>query len=855
MRLAGIVFLDAAERHNMIIAMLATIVVVLLFSPVKSAIQNALDRAFYRDKYDYRRALVGFARDLNSDLDLDRLGERLVARIRETFVIDRMALLLVDEGVRQLRGDSRRRVWRLAGVRLEPALAACRQPGAAAWRCRSTIPRLQGAFPPEEIALWRLRGVHYFVPCVSKGGTIAVLALGQRGQGEPLSSEDMGLLSAVGSHVATALENGRLYRQLQLKAGELQRLQEFNENIVESLDDGLVVEDLDGRVLRWNRALADIYGLSATEAIGHKLEEVFDGPFVEALRAAQREAPDGASLYRVPLAGRAAKAGERLRVNIATAPLKAPSGQFSMSTVGNIIIIEDVTERVHLEEQLQISDKMASVGLLAAGVAHEVNTPLTGISSFTQMLLSNADPDDPKTRMLEKIEQQTFRAAKIVNGLLNLSRSSGSNTEENVPVDLNAVIGDVLVAARASAHGGQGEGAARAVPVAGARRGHRAQAAAGVSEPVPECTRRDAERRLAVGRDAARRTGTSSQKSADTGSGIPSEHLSRIYDPFFTTKADRQGNRARPVHYLRHRPRARGHADVPERSWTGHAIHRVAACIDRGRATGRGQELSEIMQKNGSILVVDDEEIMREILETLLKGEGYSVRLAASGEEGIELARNIPFDAAIVDVMMPGIDGMTTLESLKKLDDELAVIMVTAYRIGGERHHRDEARSVRLHHQAVQERRGAGRHQERARAAAAGQREPHASAEHPGAVQPLRQHRRPRPGDAARIRPDHPGGAEPVDDPDSGRKRHGEGARRAGHSHAFAAEGPRVRHGQLRQPAARPPGIDALRPREGRVHRSRVSQERALRSRRQGAASSSTRSATSRSRRRPSCCA
>ena len=85
------------------------------------------------------------------------------------------------------------------------------------------------------------------------------------------------------------------------------------------------------------------------------------------------------------------------------------------------------------------------------------------------------------------------------------------------------------------------------------------------------------------------------------------------------------------------------------------------------------------MQKSGSILVVDDEEIMREILEVLLKGEGYSVRLAASGEEGIELARNMPFDAAIVDVMMPRIDGMATLEALKKLDDELAVIMVTAY--------------------------------------------------------------------------------------------------------------------------------------------------------------------------------
>jgi len=85
------------------------------------------------------------------------------------------------------------------------------------------------------------------------------------------------------------------------------------------------------------------------------------------------------------------------------------------------------------------------------------------------------------------------------------------------------------------------------------------------------------------------------------------------------------------------------------------------------------------MKSHGSILVVDDEEIMREILETLLRSEGYSVRLASSGEEGLELAKNVPFDAAIVDVMMPGMDGMQTLEALKKLDEELAVIMVTAF--------------------------------------------------------------------------------------------------------------------------------------------------------------------------------
>jgi two-component system response regulator PilR (NtrC family) len=85
------------------------------------------------------------------------------------------------------------------------------------------------------------------------------------------------------------------------------------------------------------------------------------------------------------------------------------------------------------------------------------------------------------------------------------------------------------------------------------------------------------------------------------------------------------------------------------------------------------------MRRNGSILVVDDEEIMREILDALLAREGYHVRLASSAEEGLDLARSFPFDAAVVDVMMPGMDGLAMLEELKKLDDELPVLMVTAF--------------------------------------------------------------------------------------------------------------------------------------------------------------------------------
>ena len=98
-------------------------------------------------------------------------------------------------------------------------------------------------FSEDEIEYWRDWGLYYFVPCVAKEGTIAVLALGRNESAEPLSSEDMALIGAVAGQVATALENGRLYRQLHVKAGEIDRLREFNENVLQSLDDGLVVSD------------------------------------------------------------------------------------------------------------------------------------------------------------------------------------------------------------------------------------------------------------------------------------------------------------------------------------------------------------------------------------------------------------------------------------------------------------------------------------------------------------------------------------------------------------------------------------------------------------------------------------
>jgi hypothetical protein len=528
-------FLSDTHDRTSVIALLATIVVVLVARPLKNAIQATFDRAFYRDRYDYRRALVGFARDLSSDLDLYRLGDRIVVRVTETLLVDRMALLLAEERTAAFVAI---RSAGLSGepVRLERASALGARLSAGAVVAMDDPVTLHG-IPAADLEPWRERELYYFIPCVSKETAIAVLALGRKPHAEPLNSEDLALLAAVAGQAATALENGRLYRQLHVKAEELGRMREFNESVLESLDAGLAVVDVDERVVRWNRALEALHGATRAEAVGRTLDDLFGRAFVDAVRSARQQSSEGGTCYRFPLAPRAS-GDPRTLVNITTVPLQSLSGG-GRDDNGAVIIVDDVTARAQLEEQLQISDKMASIGLLAAGVAHEVNTPLTGISSFTQMLLDGADPDDPKTRLLEKIERQTFRAAKIVNGLLNLSRPATA-APERARVDLNVVVNDVLSLLEHQFRVASIQ-VRRAMPVPG-------PVVIGTEFKLQQVflnlflNARDAMPKggwLSVATRVA--DGAAIVEVGDTGGGIPSEYLARIYDPFFTTKTIGQG--------------------------------------------------------------------------------------------------------------------------------------------------------------------------------------------------------------------------------------------------------------------------------------------------------------------------
>jgi signal transduction histidine kinase len=215
-------------------------------------------------------------------------------------------------------------------------------------------------------------------------------------------------------------------------------------------------------------------------------------------------------------------------VNVAIAPLVTRK----FHVIGRLIIMDDITERVELESQLSQADKLSSIGLLAAGVAHEVNTPLAVISSYAQMLSKQLHGDPQKSGLMEKITRQTFRASEIVNNLLNFSRTSGTEFGE---VDVNKVIHDTLallehqfkttriqVDNELSDH----------LPTIHGNAGRLQQVFLNLFLNAKDAMPEGGTLRIASSNGEA-----VSVKVSDTGSGIAQEHIQRIYDPFFTTKA------------------------------------------------------------------------------------------------------------------------------------------------------------------------------------------------------------------------------------------------------------------------------------------------------------------------------
>lgn len=503
---------------------LAVAVTALLFDPVRKWIQDRLDQFFYRTRYDYRRTLIEFGRELSSETDLDKMLGSAVDRLSHTLSVDRMAIFLAAaESGRKFVLAKSYGIPEVTVSGLDLNFLAAPRPEAEAGHLffdnTHQVPR-ENRTAQEAIARLDL---NYYIPCRAQKNTVAMLGFGKTTDGDFLSSEDIELLQTLAGYIAIAIQNAHLYASLEQKVAQYERLKDFNENIVESINVGVLAVDLEDRIESWNSQMEVMYALPRWQALTRPLCEVFPPEFVEEFYRV-RQTSGIHNLYKFRMN---APTGETRTLNVAIAPLVTRK----FNVIGRLIIMDDITERVELEAQLSQADKLSSIGLLAAGVAHEVNTPLAVISSYAQMLTKQLQGDPQKSTLLEKITRQSFRASEIVNNLLNFSRTSGTEFSD---VQINKIIADTLALLehqfKISKIRVQDE----------------------LSEDLPEIqgnpgrlqqvflnlflNAKDAMPDGGVLRIATSNGEGVSVVVSDTGSGIAQEHIHRIYDPFFTTK-------------------------------------------------------------------------------------------------------------------------------------------------------------------------------------------------------------------------------------------------------------------------------------------------------------------------------
>lgn len=491
----------ALSDSRPLLSAMAGLVTAGLLVPTQRGVRRRLERVIHLDRLEDRQALTELGRALLAEHDPEQLEQRLVTALRDGLGVDDIVLLLARDGHLEDRSGRLRvelqgieELWRRPLIAIGPGV-----PGDPARALHAML---------YEAAL------RYLIPLEARGERIGMLALGYR-QGEfPLSSEDLDIVASLAAPTALALENAHLVSALERRLEQVEQLTRRSDSILASSPAGIALLDAAGLVQHANRTFRTVVGM---QAVGHPIAEVLPVALPPAGAGPQRLA------FRDP-------AGHERHLEVARA-----RGEFD-GAIQDIVVVQDVGDRIELERQLHEQERLAALGMLAAGVAHEVNTPLTGISSYAQMLLAQTPAEDERHPLLLKVERQTFRAARIVRDLLELARDRSDGIE---PIDVAQALRQTIdaVAHRAGEAGVAIE----------AQLDHSARVSAAAVEVEQIFTNLclNAIEAMPSGGTLELTIETTAQLVVvhvrDTGEGIAPEDLDKIFRPFFSTKHGRGG--------------------------------------------------------------------------------------------------------------------------------------------------------------------------------------------------------------------------------------------------------------------------------------------------------------------------
>src|SRR6266576_2006791 len=495
------------------------------------------------------------------------------------------------------------------------------------------------------------------VPLRSHGAVIGTLVITDPREAQ-FVPEDVRLLSTLATHAAVVIANARFFEMVR-------RAKDQWETAFDALSEGIAVVDTDGVVRRANRSLASLLGVPVSTLVGTALGDALLGtgksqPLSELLAGTRR------GERSAPLVVRSERLQRTVRVNAARIP-----GAATEQSV--VVMVEDVTDQQALETQLVQSEKLAAVGQLVSGVAHELNNPLTSIAGLSEFLLEQKELGKKDRGHLQVIQEQAERASRIVRNLLTFARKGAA---ERVPVDLNDVIRrtlsltsydlklkDIVVERELSG----------ALPdVFGDR--HGLQQA--VLNLVTNAAHAVAENPRERPREITVSTWFDGQvhlRVADTGPGIPDEIAQSVFTPFFTTKEPGKGTGlGLSITYSIVESHG-GQITLEPRGPRGGAAFRVdlppapADAVRPALTPVHGTPaVTAASAVKRTILLVDGDPAVQRTIKALFARDGHDVEVAGDPQHALDLAQRGSFDLVITDAraMAPGKRGVLLAEEL-----------------------------------------------------------------------------------------------------------------------------------------------------------------------------------------------
>jgi signal transduction histidine kinase/CheY-like chemotaxis protein/GAF domain-containing protein len=482
-------------------------------------------------------------------------------------------------------------------------------------------------------------------PMILRDGTVGVVKFISLSAVE-ITPEKVELARAAASQIGIGAENSRLYHEV------LSAKREW-EGTFNSVSDMILVRDNNFKTLRYNHALALRYNLKKLEMAGTECYRLLFGrstpcPQCSPVKENQEwDMPESLEFRESRIC--------RHRVF----SLRNDEG----SLIGAIHIARDVTDEERLRQQLYHADKMAALGQMISGIAHEVNNPLTGILGFTEILLEQK-PDKKDLEFVEKINIEAHRAAQIMKGLLTFARDYSPRREAT---DLCEILSECLTMRDHDLHLKNIHIIKdfRDIPKTTADPNQMRQVFMNLLTNAEHAIL-DSSGQGTIMVHVSRNDGSLEVKISDDGPGVPPEKVTRIFEPFYTTKEPGKGTGL---------GLAISHAIVAEHKGTIHveksslggASFIVCLPLVNPPPQVAAKKLSEREPDYmARILVIDDEASLRRIIELAMKKEGHEVRTSSNALDALRIYREETFDLLILDMKMPGMGGIELCRHLPR---------------------------------------------------------------------------------------------------------------------------------------------------------------------------------------------